>query len=215
MSNAASTKRGPYAGTKMRRERIAAAVLGLVDDGGYESVTTARVAEAADVAEATVLYHFPTKDHLLVAALERADRLSAEEWRIDEEGAPLGIDILVRAGSDVRQNEPRLRLYYLIKGLAMTPDHPATAYLRARDADAVAAFTRLVRYRQEQGLAHPAIDATTAAIQIFSLFDGLTAMWLSDPVFDLGEVLVSAIRRITGENWMEARAHLDDLSAGL
>lgn len=211
MSNATVTKRGPYARSRKRREQIAEAVLAIIDENGYETVTTAQVAERAGINEPTVMYHFPTKDHLLVAALERADELAAVRGHVDDEDATFDIEALRSAATETIANEPRLRLYYLIKGLAMNPDHPSAQYIQNRNLRAVEVFTRLVAGRQSQGLAHPAVDPHVAALQIVSLFDGLTAMWLSDRNFDLGEVLVSGIRRITGENVMAARARLDEV----
>jgi len=215
VTNVAATKRGPYARTRKRREEIAAAVLGIIDDDGYEAVTTARVAERSGISEPTVMYHFPTKDHLLVAALERSDELEAARAHVDEEDVTFDIESMRDAGAQIREYEPRVRLYYLLKGTAMDTEHPAAEYIRNRNARAVEVFARLVAQRQSEGLAHPGVDPHLAAIQIFSLYDGLTAMWISEPGFDLGEVLVSGIRRITGENWMEARARLDDLDLGL
>ena len=36
-----------------------------------QALTTAAVAQRAGMSERTMLYHLPTRDHLLVAALER------------------------------------------------------------------------------------------------------------------------------------------------
>lgn len=54
-----------------RRKRILDATAALASKGGYEAVQMRTVAEHADVAVGTVYRYFPSKVHLLVAALAR------------------------------------------------------------------------------------------------------------------------------------------------
>ena len=64
------------------RDAIAAAAMQLFLERGFDAVTVADVARAADVSEKTVFNHFPTKEDLVFAnargaALRRARRRSA------------------------------------------------------------------------------------------------------------------------------------------
>lgn len=216
MSTATTPKRGPYARTRQRREQIALAVLELVDEVGHEGVTTAQVAARAHTAEPTVLYHFPSKDHLLVAALERADDIDAALAGAEEPDAALELDTLRQvAEASLRENERRIRLYVMLKGQVATPDHPAAAHFRQRTERIVGIYTRLVAERQHRGLAHPGLDPADAAKQMIALWDGLVAMWVTDHTLDVGALLISGVRRLTGENWMRARALLDEPEVGL
>ncbi|MGW4476527.1 TetR/AcrR family transcriptional regulator [Nonomuraea sp. NPDC004354] len=52
---------------RQTRERIATTALALFSERGYDAVTIADVAEAADVAKQTVVNHFPAKEDLLFA----------------------------------------------------------------------------------------------------------------------------------------------------
>src|ERR1700727_1068624 len=52
-----------------RRKRILDATLALASKGGYDAVQMRAVAERADVALGTLYRYFPSKIHLLVAAL--------------------------------------------------------------------------------------------------------------------------------------------------
>jgi TetR/AcrR family transcriptional regulator, cholesterol catabolism regulator len=57
------------AAQQLRRKRILDATLGLASKGGYDAVQMRAVAEDADVALGTLYRYFPSKNHLLVAAL--------------------------------------------------------------------------------------------------------------------------------------------------
>nr|WP_218617725.1 TetR/AcrR family transcriptional regulator [Cryptosporangium aurantiacum] len=202
-------QRGQYARTAGRRREIARAVLRLVEEKGHAQVTTAEVARRARTSEATVLYHFPGKDHLLVAALEYADAASA-----DREVRDLaGLRAFVRRATT--HHEPVLRLHTVLAGNAATPDHPAAEYFARRNAAAIDEFRRLVEERQRSGDAHPGLDPADVARQIVAVWDGLTAQWLVDPSFDLAETLIRAIRRLTAQNWMDVRRSLLAPETGL
>lgn len=211
-----TAKRKPNARSLEKRERIARAVIELVDELGHENVTTARVADRSGVAEATVLYHFATKDHLLVAGQTFLD---------DEQIASLGLaGGAVTEQTEFRSEEfaqfdavddNRARLYLTIKGMSSVPGHPAHEYYADRIQRQVAMFTTLVRGRIAAGVAHPDIDPESAARQIMALWEGLGQMWMCDRTFSVGELLSSGIRRITGENVTELRDALARPGAGL
>src|SRR5438270_11471977 len=53
-----------------RRQRVIEAAMALATEGGYEAVQMRDVAASADVALGTLYRYFPSKDHLLIAALD-------------------------------------------------------------------------------------------------------------------------------------------------
>src|ERR1700728_4364258 len=59
------------AAPRERRKRILDATLALASKGGYEAVQMRTVAQRADVALGTLYRYFPSKIHLLVAALTK------------------------------------------------------------------------------------------------------------------------------------------------
>lgn len=193
-------KRGPYARTTERRAQIADAVLAIVDAEGHDAVTTALVAEKSGIAEATVLYHFPTKDHLLVAALQRADDLSELQVDLDVD---LDLDLLRQVASEALEGEARRhRLLVVMRGKSATPEHPAVEYFERRLAHSLEIYVRLIERRQKAGLAHPAVDPRSVALQLLALWDGLSTIYYTDESIDLGELLVEGYRRLAGENVM-------------
>src|SRR4051812_6595716 len=71
-----------------RRERILDAAMELAAEGGYDAVQMREVAERADVALGTVYRYFPSKVHLLVAAMTRTFQTLQESVHVDTSGTP-------------------------------------------------------------------------------------------------------------------------------
>ena len=94
-----------------RRERVIAAAVELASEGGYEEVQMRDVAAKADVALGTLYRYFPSKDHLLIAAL--AEQVSTLQRRLAQKpprgpsAADRVVDVLRRA-SRALEREPRL-----------------------------------------------------------------------------------------------------------
>jgi len=94
-----------------RRERVIAAAVDLASGGGYEAVQMRDVAAQADVALGTLYRYFPSKDHLLIAAL--AEQVSTLQRRLAQKpprgtnAADRVVDVLRRA-SRALEREPRL-----------------------------------------------------------------------------------------------------------
>lgn len=94
-----------------RRERVIATAVDLATEGGYDAVQMRDVAAQADVALGTLYRYFPSKDHLLIAAL--AEQVSTLQRRLAQKpprgvnAADRVVDVLRRA-SRALEREPRL-----------------------------------------------------------------------------------------------------------
>lgn len=207
--------RGQGAKTPARRTAIARAALDVVADIGHRALTTAEVASRAGLSERAMLYHFPTRDHLLVAALELADA-DSEVAYVERHAASDGARIETLAGDFARaaaRNDRVIRLRAAMTAAATDPEHPAHAYFVAHHARALDGLASIIRMEQAAGIAHPQLDADETARQLLALWLGLESLWLMRPDFDLAESLTSAFRRITGRALMEQRALLDRLGS--
>lgn len=209
MTSNVSVKRGPYARTARRRETVARAVLELVDEVGYEGVTTAQVSERAGISETTLLYHFPSKDHLLVAALARAEDLEAASRQAYASDAVLDARDIAAAAGHVDLNDRRFRLYLMLRGHAGTPGHPAADHFAQRTARQVDIFAQLIVHSQQAGKIIPGLDPRATARQVIAVWDGLTQLWISDPTFDVAMLMEDAIRRLTGQDLIDIQAILN------
>jgi AcrR family transcriptional regulator len=186
--------RGPYAKGVARRRQIAEAVLELVIEKGHRLVTSLEVSERVAVSEATVLYHYPTKEALLVAALKRHEERELESRRT--------LDTFDAAGVLAAHGLERLnvaRLFVAMAGEASDPAHPAFPFFKNHYQAIINNFSRHIRDRQAEGLADPSIDAVAAARQITAVWDGLQSQWLTTRDFNIGAELTQAMRLLTGE----------------
>ncbi|MFZ3572233.1 TetR/AcrR family transcriptional regulator [Streptomyces sp. BH097] len=181
-------RRGPYARTRERRETIAKATLALVVECGHRSVTTLGVAKRAGISEAGLLYHFPSKETLLVAALALFDE---QEMSLLAPGESVAAAPALAVDGVRRTNI--VHLYASLLGEAGNPEHPAHDYFKQRWRLSRAQLARDISLLQENGEVGPAVDPKRAAALIIAAWDGLQNHWLVDPSFDIGAQLGAVI----------------------
>jgi len=81
-----TARQGGSPAQRERRRRILDATIELATDGGFDSVQMREVADRAGVALGTLYRYFPSKIHLLVAALDR--EFEASEVRTQTRAVP-------------------------------------------------------------------------------------------------------------------------------
>ena len=125
--DAATPARNAALETAARRERMIAAAVELATAGGYDAVQMRDVAARAEVALGTLYRHFPSKDHLLLAALtEQAEALRERIAQRPPDGADAAtrsVDVLRRA-SRALARRPQLTAALVT---ALTAPEPDTA----------------------------------------------------------------------------------------
>ncbi|MDN5794347.1 MAG: TetR/AcrR family transcriptional regulator [Intrasporangium sp.] len=180
-------RRGPYAKSAERRRSIIDAALDVFAARGYQGGSLQDVADAVGMSQTSLLHHFPTKRHLLLAVLERRDELGRTEPR-----APEGRDFPTRIVDRVRLNErvPGLiELYAILCGEAMTDGHPARDHYTDRFERLRHEYADQLRALQEQGRLRDGVDVDRAAASIIALWDGIQAQWLLDRSIDMAACL--------------------------
>ncbi|GAA1529835.1 TetR/AcrR family transcriptional regulator [Actinomadura kijaniata] len=173
-----------YAVGDARRERILHIAMQEFAEKGYRGASLARVAERAGLSQPGLLHHFRSKERLLVAVLELRDRRDVERFFGDADDPPSGLDLLAGLVRLVEHNArtPELvRLFTVLTSEAVTADHPARAWARARYAFTRTRIARALREAAEAGDLRAGIDAEAHAARLISVMDGLQVQWLLDP----------------------------------
>jgi AcrR family transcriptional regulator len=174
-----AARRGPYAKSASRIERILDVAVELFADNGFRATTMKEIAERAGMSQTGLMHHFRTKTDVLIAVLRRRDEQS--EALIAEAVALPPLERLLAIADEMR-NQPRLMaLHCVLCAEATAPDHPAHAYFAERTAVLVtrigAAFTEL----QRQGVLRADVAPASLARTMLALLDGLELQWLYDP----------------------------------
>lgn len=180
---------------RARRAQFVQVTIDLIAEHGYPGTSLARIAEAAEVSKAAVLYHFPTKDAVVRAAYQTV---------IDTLTTTVGAAIADRSGAEA--------LYAYIRALVghldARPDH-ARMIIEAITADAgitdspedrdrwetVAGFLDAAKaagdYRADE-------NSRSTAVIVNGAIDAIVAQRLADPGFDAlsaAETLVDLLDR--------------------
>lgn len=101
----------PASGQQQRRRRILDVTIALASEGGYDAVRMRVVAHRAEVALGTLYRYFPSKVHLLVAALAREFERTNEQLRrrpFPGRTRAERVGHVVRGVTQVLEHDPRL-----------------------------------------------------------------------------------------------------------
>ncbi len=83
--------------SRRTRARILDEAVRVIAEQGYAATTNAAVAEAAKITRGAMLYHFPTRESLLEAAIEHIQSQRASLFRVAADSLPPGADVTEHA----------------------------------------------------------------------------------------------------------------------
>lgn len=208
--NRMAGRRGPYGKSQVKRELLGRSALRLIQEKGHREVTVAEIAADAGVSEPTVFYHFPSKEGLLIAALQQFD-----DDHIRPEGAEAGAvaDMGPRAEAGVRRTH-HARLFAEMAGAAADPAHPANEYFRNRHRRSIRVVSTDIARLQGLGIVPEDVEPAEAAKRILAAWSGLQLQWQHGPEFDIRGALEAVVDAVLGLT-PERRAALErDFAAG-
>ncbi len=195
-------RRGPYAKGAARRAAIAEAAADLVLERGHRALRVGDVAARTGVSEAAVLYHHPSRDHLLVAAMTELQRRQAATL---QPGMPMA-EWVRWATTDALRHPHARRLFAHVIAQGADPDHPAHAFALDHQRMVRETSAAALRELQAAGIAHPDVDPQRFGVLFLATWDGLQSQWLVDPdSVDLEAEVSEAFRRLSGQDTMAAR----------
>ena len=171
-----------------------AATYALVHEQGHRPTTAAHVAERAGVTEATVLYHFPSKDHLYAAVFEH---VLAEYLHPRPHDTPAELEDFLRSlVTRDTENSHIARLYQVLMAESSDPTHPAHPVFATRTERVVGAMARDLAYFEDSGQVRLIDSPQRCARMVVGAWDGVQAQWFIAPDFDLATDVVTVLRAV-------------------
>lgn len=161
----------------MKREQIFEQAVRIIGRRGYSGFSLQELALACGLTNAGLLYHFPSKEKLLVELLNESQRreagaiaamlgLSDGQSASDREPREVLRAIVAQTAA-----EPELaRLYAVLQAEALDVTHPAYEIILARESTTLEKFSQLVG-----GLVP---DPRATARELLALMVGLEQQWL-------------------------------------
>ncbi|MGA5535253.1 TetR/AcrR family transcriptional regulator [Mycolicibacterium nivoides] len=159
-------------------ERMADAVLRVLVAEGFEGVSVRKVAALAELSIGAVQHHFPTKDAMLAAAMDRASgrflaRLS--ERLAAEMSAAARLEALAVALVCPEPGDRDISVAWLLR-LARAAVDERTALAHRQD------WIRMSRWLADLiAEAAPGVEAESAAVELLALLDGLACAVAVEP----------------------------------
>ncbi len=175
-----------------RRAAILDAALSLFAESGSRGTSIAAVAERVGISDAGVLYHFGTKEELLLGVLDHFDRTVAESLA---EAGVRGIELLrvVREWGAAMERTPAVSsLMIHLSAEHLTTDTPARRYFQRRYRGLLDRYRQAFADAAEAGHLRADLDADLEASALVAHLDGIRLQWfLLDGAVSMGD----AVRR--------------------
>lgn len=174
------TERG-YAKGRAKRAEILDRALEVFGEVGYRGASLREIAARCGISHPGLLHHFPTKQALLLAVLERRDE--SAQAAVRETGAT-GVAELRQILDHYAGNAGRrdvVELFATLSAEATDPAHPAHAFFTDRYGQVVADFVAVYSAIRDEGALRPDVEPAGAARELVALMDGVQVQWLFDP----------------------------------
>src|SRR5262249_52313414 len=135
--------------TALKREQIIEQAIRTIGRRGYSGFSLQELAAACGLTNAGLLYHFPSKEKLLVDLLDESQRRDAEAieaaGRLARPDAANGPAVILRAIVAQTAAEPELaRLYSVLQAETLDVTHPAHEIFLARERSTLEKFRQIV-----------------------------------------------------------------------
>ncbi|CAM5479138.1 TetR family transcriptional regulator [Streptomyces spiroverticillatus] len=168
-----------YAKGRARREQIVRAAAEVYADVGYNAASLREIAKRVGISHVGLLHHFPHREALLAAVLERRDAEDDVRFAPEEFSPEAAVRHLVELADHNARHPGMVELYVRLAAEAIAEDHPAHAYFRDHYARTRAYVQRALQGLAEQGELRDGVDPRTAADGFVALMDGLQVQWLT------------------------------------
>lgn len=177
--------RGSYAKTAVRRADIVKAARDSFAEHGFNASSLRDIAQRAGMTHASLLYHYPSKDELLLAVLAARDEEEQQRSTPIEGDGEAARQFIQELLAEHQKFPDVMRLWSELTSAASRPGHPAQEYFEERYAKAREATAGFLLRMQKQGRLREGINPHDGAVLLLSVLDGLQTQWLLEPTLDI------------------------------
>jgi AcrR family transcriptional regulator len=167
--------------SQQRHQRILDAAVRVFSSKGYHGTLVDEIAAEADTSKGGVYFHFPNKQAIFLALLDRLANMLRErvESAIAEEPDPVTrAETALRVVLETFGGHRRLARLFMVEALGAGPE------FNARMIEIRASFANLIRAHLDEAVARgaiPPLDTATAATAWFGAMNEVVTHWaLSD-----------------------------------
>lgn len=163
-----------------RRAEILTAASELIARSGFDGVSLDAFAKASGLTKAGLLHHFASREHILVAVLERRDSLDLAAIELAAAAPALdpaeAQELMTRVVRRNLEQRSVVQMYTVLAAEALDPAHAAHTFFQHR--------LKMARTQLAERVLpwHPRADI--AAVELLAFLDGLQLNWLRDPTID-------------------------------
>ena len=166
-------------------------------DVGYHAASLREIAKRAGISHVGLLHHFPNREALLAAVLERRDEQDNARMAPQVFSAEAAVRHLLDLAAYNARHARVVELYVRLSAEAIGEDHPAHGYFKAHYATTRAYVQRALEELAARGALRQGIDPRTAAVGFVALMDGLQVHWLAGPdEVDMGLILRQFVEQL-------------------
>lgn len=173
-----------------KRSAIIEAASALFAELGYRGTSIARVAREVGLTDAGVLYHFKTKEELLLGVLERYGQMVEEGLAASQVS---GIDLLrtVREWGAGMEAQPEISMLLIhLTTEHLTDDSPARRFLQKSYRRGLDRYRRAFTEAAANGDLRADVDPDAEAADLIAHLDGIRLQWfLLDRPFSLADAV--------------------------
>ncbi|AOX46268.1 TetR/AcrR family transcriptional regulator [Microbacterium sp. BH-3-3-3] len=175
---------GAYSKGVARRQEILDRAIGVFAERGAEGASLRSIARALGVSHAALLHYFDSREQLLVAVYDHANRQTPP--------APdaTALSSLTDAAAHNTSVPGLVELYTTLVAASLKDDSAtARAYFTERFARLRGELAARLRSEQAEGLVRADLDPDQVAALLIAASDGLQVQWLLEPSMPLADVL--------------------------
>jgi AcrR family transcriptional regulator len=165
-----------YPKGRAKRQEILDEAMTLFGAAGYRGTSLREIAARCGLSHPGLLHHFPTKQSLLLAVLERRDEVDGA--RLAGQAGLATLQGLIDLATLNATRPGIVELFTVLSAEATATDHPAHEYFVRRYQKTVHTIERAYEEVRAQGLLRVGVQPAAAARQLVALMDGLQIQWL-------------------------------------